>query len=314
MAPWLSLALLACTGPAGDPADTDGPTGVDTDAAHTGDTATSTRVRDAFEYAPPVVDVLMVVDASCSMVGPREVLRQSIDGFVGDLEALGYDYHVGVTSIDQTNTSGALEEFNGLKWAESDQPAPADVLSQLVGGVDGNSAVEAGRAVTWRALTLADDPGELNHPFLRDDSQVAVIVHTDADDQSGNVPINAADFVDFLQTFRPTGDLFFHSIATTDDYFGVTDTVGGVRWRVENTPYGPPMQAMTDMFHEARLHLSEPPDLQTLEVRVLEPSGVARLLAPAAYEVVDDTVLIVAEGPVEGDTVEISYEPLAAAE
>ncbi len=308
MTPLLSAVLLVgCPDPEETTRPPPGPTGLFVD--DTGGSVATGPMSERFAYEQPEIDVLFVIDASCSMISQRETLLASVDGLIRDWDDLGFAYHVGVADIDHTDETGELEQSGGYRWADPDHPTPAQLLSTLVGNVAAASSVESGRGAVWRTFQLADEPGEFNYGFLRDDSQVSIIVHTDANDQGGNTPISQPDFIDWLKDFRPEGDILFHSIAATQDYADVSNAVGGVVWSVDNTPYGPALQAITDQFHEAPLVLGAVPDEASFVVHVIT-DGNQQLLAEDQYTFDSSAnALVLDHGhAISGDIIEVSYD------
>ncbi len=320
MAFWMML-LVSCKPSGEEPAElaADTSTPDDTDivviveTAETGDTGgtvlVGTPVSDSFTYEAPVVDVLFILDTSSSMISKTETLISGLNGLVQDFVELGFDYHIGVTNIDETNNHGHLEGFDGAKWSSPEHPTPVAQLVGLVESVTDPSVLESGRSAAYKALELTDGSEEPNFGFLRDGSQVAVIVHTDETDQSGNNPINEADFITYMVELRDPGDSAFHSIAGTADYLALTNGVGGIGWSVDNTPYGPALQAIVDHFNKTQLTLSMPAVAGSFEIRVIEPDSTERLLLSTdfVHDSVEGTLELVSNVPQDGATVEVDY-------
>jgi hypothetical protein len=270
---------------------------------------TGTPVSDSVTYTPPQIDVLFVIDASNSMISKTTTLTASLGGMVRDWDDLGFDYHAGVTNIDESNEHGWLEEVGGVKWVDNDIATPGSLLVGMVEAVGDPSSAESGREAAFKALQLSDELGEPNYGFLRDGSQIAIVVHTDEADQSGDTPVTEQEFIDYLLTLRPLEDVSFSAIAATSDYVTIANGVGGVVWSVDNTPYGPALQAITDQLHQFVVTLSQPVVLGTIEVRVTEPDATERVLDRSDWVVdsIAGTIELVGDLPQDGATVTIDY-------
>ena len=110
-------------------------------------------------------------------------------------------------------------------------------------------------------------------------------------------------------TLRETGRVAFHSIAGSVDYSQVSEAVGGVVWSVDNTPYGPPLQAMTDMIDPTLLVLSAPAVQSSIEVRIIDPDLVETVASAADYVYdSDENAVEMVKIPENGNTLEITYE------
>ena len=300
MAIW--LLLLSCAGVV----RVDDPT---PDPPVPPDTAPPVTTTDVFTYEAPVVDVLFVIDASCSMAPKTAALIGSLQGMVDDWTAAGFDFHAGVVNIDESPVHGELVRVDGVGWADPSQANPGQMLMQLAAAVPDPSATESGRSAAYKALDWADEPGEANEGFLREGSEIAVIVHTDERDQSGSDPVNEAEFVNYMLGLREPERVAFHSIVGTEDYSNLSESIGGIVWSVDNTPYGPPLQAMTDTIDPTLLELSASPIESSLELRIVHADLTETMVDSDGYLYDDESNTVqMLTLPSSGDTVEITYE------
>lgn len=314
-----TLVVVGCGPGEVDPPD-DLPTDIPTVVDSAVDTATDTAppvepvepITDVFTYAAPTVDLFFVVDASTSMIDEVDVLIGALDNIVATWDALGIDYHAGVVDMDESPTHGHLLTVDGYRWADPSHPEPGTLLRQLVGSVSDPSSVEAGRAAAYKALNLTD-AGEPNEGFLRADSELAIIIFGDADDQSTNQPVSPSEFVDYLNGLRSEPEMVsLHAIAATTDYMSMSTAVGGIVWSIDNSPFGPVLDAITDSFERTNIFaLSAPAVPESVLVRVIETDAVESTLAAniLVYDAVANTVDLDAYLPSPGAVVEITYEP-----
>jgi hypothetical protein len=317
------LLLTACSGTvSGPPGDSSGdgdtqPPTTDT-AENPTDTATPTvpldPVTETFPYTAPPADILFVIDASTSMIGNTETLIGALEGLVDTWMARNIDFHVGVIDIDESDVQGELISIGGYKWADPTVPTPGLLLRQMVDAVPDPSTNESGRESAYKALEFTG-VGEPNDGFLRPDSDLAIIVHTDESDQSDPSPVSPQEFIDYLIALRPDPDLRgFDAIVATEDYFDITTEVGGVAWSVNNTPYGPALDAITSTIegHNSFV-LAAAADPDSITAHVIEPDGTLVDLANGDLSWNSGTheVDLGAYYPLTGATVEITYRPLA---
>jgi hypothetical protein len=147
------------------------------------------------EYFSPKVDILFVIDNSGSMGEVQGGLRANAYKFANALSQVAIlDYHVGVISTDMVKLmeSGRLQGIP--TYVERTTPNVVDVLSnKMVLGTDG-SAVEMMFSPVMEALSPYLEAGH-NKGFYRQDAYLAVIMITDAADQS---KVSSQDLLDFL--------------------------------------------------------------------------------------------------------------------
>ena len=129
------------------------------------------------------LDVLFVVDNSCSMEAHQGSLASMSQLFVTYLMDAGADFHIGVVTTD----SAVLRGEAPIITPESDDPFSAfEDLVQV--GTDG-SGYEMPLWYGLRALTSeTTEPDSPNALFLRDHAALSVVLLTDEDDQSEEEP------------------------------------------------------------------------------------------------------------------------------
>lgn len=313
----LAALLAACR--SGDPADkgddvdvtTDNVTIPEPDTGHTARPAPD-PVTESFAWTPPPVDMLFVIDSSSSMTGRVAELAATMGPLMDAWIEREIDFHVGVVDIDDVAVQGQLIEAGGRKWVDPTMVDPGERLQQLVELVGDPSTVEAGLAASFKALNMTG-PGEYNEGFLRDGSDLAVLVATDEPDQSDPGLITPQGYVTWLLGLRPEADLVgFHAFAASDDYLAVANQTDGVSWNVDNSPYGPALAAITTTLeYENAFVLSQDADEATIAVRVLEPDGdeVELDAAEVGYASGSRSVDLEDFWPPAGSTIEITYVP-----
>ncbi|MCB9682077.1 MAG: VWA domain-containing protein [Alphaproteobacteria bacterium] len=194
----------------------------------------------------PRVDILWVVDNSCSMEEEQDAIATNFDAFMAYFLDSGLDWHIGVvsTDVDANAHSGKLRPAGGLRYLTPEVPDATNLFRQMVRLGTGGSADEAGLDATWLALAQPNaDLQQTNAGFYRDDASLHVVVVSDENDYSTRV--NQYELINFLQTLKPSADIpvTFSSIVgpaprgcgsglsaveAGTKYLNVTAAVGGI--------------------------------------------------------------------------------------
>ncbi|MCB0385752.1 MAG: VWA domain-containing protein [Bdellovibrionales bacterium] len=140
------------------------------------------------EYLGQAVDILFVVDDSGSMGSHQNNLAQNIDLFLAQIQSLT-DYQVGVitTSCDYTGVRcGVLR--NGFVTPTT--PDPIKTLREnLLVGVSGSGTETHFKTL---AAALSDEVRHgANAGFIRDEAHLMIVFVSDAEDQSGDIDVQA---------------------------------------------------------------------------------------------------------------------------
>ena len=124
------------------------------------------------------LDILFVIDNSCSMGTEQAELAYNSDLFITPLSTSGADFHIGVITTDSASLRGVVIT-----------PATPDIVTefqdQIVAGTSGSS--------TERGLQMAEDslqPGGeagAGRPFFRDTANLVVVIVSDEDDSGTGV-------------------------------------------------------------------------------------------------------------------------------
>jgi hypothetical protein len=177
----------------------------------------------------PEVDILFVVDNSCSMSEEQTSLAGNFQSFISFAEAQGLDYRLGVvtTDVDSNCTTppaanrpggtpqGACGYFadgnqdSGIgdpSWrliTPDEQPSPAEAFTQIATqGINGSGS-EAGLQAAFLALSSPLITG-WNSGFLRPSAYLALIFISDEEDQSPNAVDYYINFFLAIKGFRNT--------------------------------------------------------------------------------------------------------------
>jgi hypothetical protein len=133
------------------------------------------------------VDVMWVVDNSCSMDEELQQVRDNFAAFVTEFSALELDYHLAVITTDMDNPSHSGRIQGSIITQDSADPE-AEFLTYVDQGSSGSGS-ERGFDSTMAALTepvISTD----NAGFIREDAALAVIVVTDENDSGSTSTSN----------------------------------------------------------------------------------------------------------------------------
>ncbi len=298
------------------------------------DLQNDTQTDRIVQVTVPSVDVLWIIDNSCSMEEEQRSLTQNFDAFMAYFTDSGLDFHVGVisTDMDDNNHKGSLrtDPFYGGTYIDSSfarEDALDSFTSRAYMGVNG-SATERGRDAAWSALVSKRETD--NAGFYREEAGLALIVISDEDDYSVMVTID--EFASWMNNLKPDPEMVtFNSIVGPNggcptaaepgrDYLAVTDQVGGIDWSICTDDWS---SLLTQLGMQAaglkrEFYLSQIPVAETIKVAVTEPDG---LVYDDFYEGTDwsysrsrNSVTFSEYVPDPLAEVEISYEVLESAQ
>lgn len=143
-------------------------------------------------------DILFVMDNSGSMDIHQNNLAQNMTPFISELVNGGLDFHAGVVTTDMEYSKPGGRLIGTPAFFTPQTPNVATELARrLIVGTSG-SAIEQVFAPVMAGLSepLLSGP---NAGFLRPSAQLALVVVTDAEDQS---PQSDSDFIQFLTALK----------------------------------------------------------------------------------------------------------------
>ncbi len=157
---------------------------------------TDTFVQDQ----KPKADVLFTIDDSCSMDVHQNNLANNFASFMAYAQSANVDWQIGVTTTDMDDAftsplpgiPGKADGAKGRLLGDANNPkiltpTTPDVVNKFRAKVNvgsNGSGIEQGLEPSLRALTPPLSVNE-NADFIRPDANLAVVVVTDAVDQSG---------------------------------------------------------------------------------------------------------------------------------
>jgi hypothetical protein len=149
-----------------------------------GDT-TGTTVETFMQPAQPQVDILFTIDNSCSMAEEQAALSMNFNAFISYATTANVDYRIAVVTTDDfaSTAQGRFVTTGGPAVLARSMPNVQQAFAQRVNVGTAGSGNEKPLSTTLKALT-APLTATTNSGFLRDDANLAIILVTDAPDQS----------------------------------------------------------------------------------------------------------------------------------
>jgi len=258
------------------------------------------------------VDVLWVVDNSCSMSDDLLVVSQNFTSFIQVFIDLGLDYHMGVITTDMDSA-----DFSGKLVGPYITSTSADPVGTFVDQIDlgsAGSASEVGFEAIQAALTAPLLDG-YNAGFLREDAALASIVVTDEDNSSF---MTAASFVSWYEGLKSDPGLTTFSAICEDlfiqcnKYATAADTTGGITGNIADQADYPAVLeqiSLTSAGMVVSFDLAhEPSDLGRMTVDVEGVSVPNDLQDGWTYDTSDQAVVFHGDAvPEPGETGFIAY-------
>lgn len=202
------------------------------------------------QIVPPIVDVLWVVDNSCSMADEQTALTENFPKFMGYFVDSGLDYHVGVisTDLDDSDHTGKLRSYlpKGekvpLRYIDEDTADPVTVFNALATVGTEGSGQEKGTGAVYTAIELLRLRAS-NIGFYRQEASLHTVLISDEDDDTPNEVITPNEFVAWYKALKSGGwRRTFSSIVSPanpngggfdgTDYLELTAAIGGIPWNI----------------------------------------------------------------------------------
>lgn len=190
--------------------------------------------KQSVDYAPRKIDILWVVDNSGSMATSQSNVAANFRSFIQRIEALNYDFHIGVIGTDayktiynSTSTLSNLRDGGATKSGvfvlDKDTPNLENTfITNVTLGVSGTGDERAFQSIK-AGLNDAD-----NIAFRRDDAFLAIIILSDEDDFSHNTSsscsgnYNCSDSLHTVQTYVDFLDQKTNYVAGTPRNYSVS--------------------------------------------------------------------------------------------
>jgi hypothetical protein len=250
------------------------------------------------QLTTPTVDVLWVIDNSCSMscvVGCHanisEVVAANFPAFMDYFIGSGLDYHIGVitTDTDDPAHNGKLVYGLGNKFIDLETGDPNGTFMEMaILGTEG-SGKERGLEASYVAI---EELGEsYNDGMFRDAGAQHTIVLSN-EDNSETAKISKAEYIDWYDKLKEdvddrtfdsivcmassVGDMCSSGLTSTGQaYLDVTSEIGGIKWDITNEDWAKLLDLLGAQAAGLRREyfLSQIPVPGTLEVSVEEAGG-----------------------------------------
>ena len=169
-----------------------------------------------FQQPPTSVDILLIVDNSCSMADEQDKLSQGFEEFVEYFEFADVDYHIGVVTTDTDNPNQAGRLQGNPKWIEPGTENGAEVFRSNVQVGTVGSGYERGLGASRAALSPQMAAG-FNVGFLREDAYLSLVFVSDEEDFSTEPVANYVNFFWSLKQGKGRDALTASALVGTDE-------------------------------------------------------------------------------------------------
>jgi hypothetical protein len=311
--------------------------------------ASGQQVDTFMQSAQPKADILLVVDDSGSMSDKQANLAANFASFIQYATSANVDYQLGVISTtDDSPTacppfpvpltprcvdgqgklvrrgSGAMQVG---PYITNTTPQVAQKFADLVNVGTNGSGAEQGLATAVKALTPPLSVGD-NAGFVRPDANLAVVVISDAADQSDQPVSYYQNLLFNVKGFNRRSMFTFSNIGpylptpptncTYDDTAGVTryeavvTASNGVKDEICTTNWATTLQGLgrTAFGYRTTFYLTSPPDTtmgRTIEVRV---NGVVVARNLWTWDAATNSITLQGTAvPQPGQTLTVTYTP-----
>ncbi len=254
------------------------------------------RVDTIVQTAPAAVDVLFVVDNSCSMGTEQEDLTINFSAFFQYLQGSGIDYHIGVTSTDMdggagsfglNGSQGRLREVSGVRWIDPSTPNSESVFSAMVVMGTNGSAFERGTDAVYAALE--EQRNTANAGFYRDEAALHAVIVSDEANTRGPDSIPLAELVEWFDGLKPrASERSFSALVNQSggEYRTVSNQLGGISWDLSSGRWSVVLDQLGQLTsgRRAEFFLSGLPVEDTLMVEVFVPGEAPLQVVPAEFD------------------------------
>jgi len=278
-----------------------------------GEASLDARATERFQQRDVArVDVLFVIDNSCSMQDDQDALAANAETFISEADLQSANYRIGVTTTSEWPAQGQLVGPVIDRERLNRSEVIAEFRAQTRVGTEG-SGIEEGAASVLAALRRAQRGSSLNGELLRDGASLAVIIVTDEDDSS---PASMLSYYRDIVAIAPN-DLVFAIVSggadgcgtalATPRYAELLTLTGGEHVSICDD-WGQNLEALGQAAFAplTRFELRSPPEPTVpIEVRI-DGQGVD---AAAWRRAPDSRVVEFDEPPPPNSVLEVSYVP-----
>lgn len=143
------------------------------------------------------VDILWVVDDSCSMGEEQEALKQGFVTFVEEMEASGTDFQIGLISTSLEYLDPARGQLIGEPpFLTNEDDYVALFSERALVGTDGSDKEKGLEAAAYALSPIMTLPGGPNEGFVRSEASLLVVMVSDEEDCSDGGALEGQDAED----------------------------------------------------------------------------------------------------------------------
>ncbi|MEQ1569310.1 MAG: hypothetical protein ABMA64_26975 [Myxococcota bacterium] len=242
----------------------------------------TSQTDNVVQVTTPRVDILWMIDNSCSMSNEQDDLTHNIPYFMNFFVGSGLDYHVGVTSSDTISSNysgsdGTLVVVAGAKYIDPETPNPVEVYVEMASLGIGGKFPERGLGATF--LCLEEKRDTVNAGFYRDEAALHTIIISDEPDYTEASVITQPEYAEWYSSLKDDPeDRTFSAIIDPQRgsaYKNTAIEVGGIVWDLSDGDWPGVLEqlGLQAAGLSQEYFLSHLPTPGTIEVTVITPGG-----------------------------------------
>jgi hypothetical protein len=269
-----------------------------------------------------LLDVLFIIDGSCSMSEKQASVAKSVQDLVAPVLEDGEDVHIGVITMSmEDDRAGKLVEADGVHFADPSMTVD-DATDWL------SAAIQVGTADSWDEkardpLASALNEQHLTHNvgFHRPQAMLSLVLLSDEDDVSADWSLS--DLLDDIESKKGPGRVVANAVVGQSnslctaqlglEHLSFVAATGGLTLDICEPDFGPflsavgqtaALQGLVDEYE-----LAEPAESGSVEVDITLPGGLSYSLDPAEFALAGDgsTLVLTVLPPPVGSVLDVRY-------
>jgi hypothetical protein len=287
----------------------------------TGEGVSTADQKDIFrQQSKPEIDILFVIDDSCSMGNDQSTLASNLNSFISWASKLQVDYHIGVTTTD-TRWKGCTR--GSPKFVTRSTPSVVPTLQRLVRVGTSGSASEKGLETSYQAF-LPNQLNGCNKAFYRKSASLSIVYISDEPDYSRQ---SVSFYINFLKNLKGVRNpdklrasaIQSYRLSTSGTcsgqcrYFAVAKALRGVTDTISSANWGRALSQLGSITfgYKTQFFLSRPADPSTIQVKVNGATVPKSSTSGWTYDGASNSVnFSPAAVPKSGALIEVSYKAL----
>lgn len=301
-------------------------------------TTTSEQTDTFNQLKSPKIDILFVIDNSCSMGDEQQSMATNFASFIQWASNLKVDFQIGVTTTDTGGspiggsvTPGELVGPKGDKILTAATPNLQAAFTQRVRVGTNGGGTEAGLEGAKQALSHPLITTGVNKGFLRKDASLSIIAVSDEPDQSPQPAQFYINFFKNIKGFKFPNMFRFNAVIGYDEktkknqcggsggnagarsngrYLAVVQSSRGIVSSICNSNWANTLSRIGAVTFglKKQFLLSRPADPKTIQVKV-DGAVVAKGATTWDFSTQDNSIVFI-KSPTAGAAIQVTYKAI----